>query len=519
MATKIGFNFLSNTFDVVQNLESIDTDLCHTTNPVSDWVIKNLDEDRTIEFEVNTGGTPGIAMIINSADVVQGGRSVDLRPSDTVWLSNFIFMQQSLELVNTESGIASAIRFKLNNESPTSPIRLFAVETDDPNFGNFSLQLGNTFSPFDHTLLFAGAGIDVKFTTPSLAERFKFEAGINILGGTFAYPGTPFDILSIGGTITDMNDAAAINNVINLATTFEYTVPLNNIFGQTNALSNAITVEPSGLGGGVDTHSVRGQAATAFFENGGARTMLTLQGAFFQSGVRTSGTVTTATGVTAQAGTVLGGTITNAISILAGAPFMFLGGNVVNGVSLRVIGGLAGSTSNWALQVQNSAVSSYMEGNFVIGQNTATASAFRLFLNGNQKIASNFGLFFGGTLNADATFFIQDAGSNLIQFGSVGNQTNNSRLVFDFETTANIVNVSGTSSDLTPGIIWDLASTRINGNFGFNIAPTAVQTGYTTMSNLNTLRTGNRNTLSLKQTVDIIGTLIEDLKAKGVISA
>lgn len=50
-------------------------------------------------------------------------------------------------------------------------------------------------------------------------------------------------------------------------------------------------------------------------------------------------------------------------------------------------------------------------------------------------------------------------------------------------------------------------------------APSAPQTGFTTFTNLSTLRTGDADTLTAAQLADILGTLIEDLKAKGVISA
>lgn len=49
--------------------------------------------------------------------------------------------------------------------------------------------------------------------------------------------------------------------------------------------------------------------------------------------------------------------------------------------------------------------------------------------------------------------------------------------------------------------------------------PSSPQTGYTTFSNLSTLRTGDADTLTLPQLCDIVGTLIEDLKTKGHISA
>lgn len=60
---------------------------------------------------------------------------------------------------------------------------------------------------------------------------------------------------------------------------------------------------------------------------------------------------------------------------------------------------------------------------------------------------------------------------------------------------------------------------RMPSTFGFNVAPTSVQTGYTTFTNLTTDRTCNANATTVDELADILGTLIEDLKAKGIISA
>ncbi len=49
--------------------------------------------------------------------------------------------------------------------------------------------------------------------------------------------------------------------------------------------------------------------------------------------------------------------------------------------------------------------------------------------------------------------------------------------------------------------------------------PSAPQTGFTLFTNLSTLRTGDADTLTAAQLADILGTLIEDLKTKGVIAA
>lgn len=55
--------------------------------------------------------------------------------------------------------------------------------------------------------------------------------------------------------------------------------------------------------------------------------------------------------------------------------------------------------------------------------------------------------------------------------------------------------------------------------YGIGVAPTAVQTGYTAFTNPATTRTCNTATVTLQQLAQIVGTLVEDLKTKGVISA
>lgn len=57
-------------------------------------------------------------------------------------------------------------------------------------------------------------------------------------------------------------------------------------------------------------------------------------------------------------------------------------------------------------------------------------------------------------------------------------------------------------------------------NYGLaGAAPSAPQTGYTTFTNLSTDRTCDADTVVVAELADIVGTLIEDLKTKGIISA
>jgi hypothetical protein len=57
-------------------------------------------------------------------------------------------------------------------------------------------------------------------------------------------------------------------------------------------------------------------------------------------------------------------------------------------------------------------------------------------------------------------------------------------------------------------------------NYGLcGATPSAPQTGYTTFSNLSTDRTCDADTVAVAELADIVGTLIVDLKTKGIISA
>lgn len=61
---------------------------------------------------------------------------------------------------------------------------------------------------------------------------------------------------------------------------------------------------------------------------------------------------------------------------------------------------------------------------------------------------------------------------------------------------------------------------RDDGGFAFRGGTVGVaQTGYTTFTNLTTDRTCDANATSVEELADILGTLIEDLKTKGIISA
>ena len=129
--------------------------------------------DGDIRFEVNnsSGGVNNLAMLITSEDLSQGESAVDLRPSDTCYLSNFIFMQTSLEIVNTESAFGSSVQFRLDNVAPLTAIRQFGVTTTDPGFGSITLALGGPALP--NSMLFQGA-FDALFSVAA-GQTFEFD--------------------------------------------------------------------------------------------------------------------------------------------------------------------------------------------------------------------------------------------------------------------------------------------------------------------------------------------------------
>ena len=147
-------------------------------NTGGDAVIYNSFLDGDIHFDVNnTGVGPNKrAMTIISEDPVQGSSSVDLRPSDSCYLSNFVFLQNNIELVNSESAFSTSITWRLDNAVPATAIRLWAVATTDPGFGSFTMQLGTGVTPT--TFNFAGA-FNAQFTIPT-PQVFEFLGPITL---------------------------------------------------------------------------------------------------------------------------------------------------------------------------------------------------------------------------------------------------------------------------------------------------------------------------------------------------
>ena len=280
-------------------------------------------------------------------------------------------------------------------------------------------------------------------------------AGASIAHSAGTYP------LNINSDITAIPGGTVLSHHANITGKHIYTAQITDVFSILSGLNIAVRGGPSASGANSDTGSLRGISGQAQFEAfGNNRTFSDVTGVLGQANTNTAGTITNCIGGQFQAGTVLGGVVTNAFSLMANAPFVFIGGTITTGVSLRVVGGTA-ATINWALQVTNASVPSYIEGNLNLGQ-TSNIAAFKLTVNGHHKVRGNFGIFFGGSTGTDALFgLLVDSGSGLPRFGSAGNFINNSRFLYDFETTAGLINITTASSASAPSIQHTMPTFRL----------------------------------------------------------
>jgi hypothetical protein len=107
------------------------------------------------------------------------------------------------------------------------------------------------------------------------------------------------------------------------------------------------------------------------------------------------------------------------------------------------------------------------------------------------------------TAHTNPTFYVYAAGSaNANDFVRLSHDGSNGTM----EAGRGVMTLAGASG------------VRVNGSYGFGVAPTAVATGYTTFTNLTTVKTCNADSTSVAELADILGTLIVDLKAKGIVT-
>ena len=127
-------------------------------------------------------------------------------------------------------------------------------------------------------------------------------------------------------------------------------------------------------------------------------------------------------------------------------------------------------------------------------------------------------------LSTSSTFAFRarnSSGSSLLQVRDdvkIGNRT------IENNTVCSITGTNNLSSETTFRVRSDsgvyIFECRNDGSFSFRGGSTSVaQTGYTTFTNLTTDRTCDANNTTIDELADILGTLIVDLKTKGIIAA
>lgn len=154
-----------------------------------------------------------------------------------------------------------------------------------------------------------------------------------------------------------------------------------------------------------------------------------------------------------------------------------------------------------------------------IGLNSVVTNQFGFAAEFNITGATNNYGFYGNIASGTGRWnlYMNGTAANYLAGNtSIGTTTSSGRLT---------VRGSGTTSASNGLLVEDSGGTdtftiRDDGGFAFKGGTVGVaQTGYTTFTNLTTDRTCNANATTVEELADILGTLIEDLKTKGIISA
>lgn len=405
-----------------------------------DAVIYNQSLDGDIHFDVNnTGVGPNKrAMTIIAEDPVQGSSSVDLRPSDSCYLSNFIFMQTNLEIVNTESAFASAVNFKLDNAVPATAIRTFGIFTDDPGFGAWSMLLG------------VGAGATTMRFTGAFDARWEVDTGQFFdIGGrmkssdTYTYV-APFDLFQLNPIVNDIS-GASWNSQIVRSTITQNAISGGTAFGsQTSGMNFTHTLNGTAMPANPGFSIAQGIAAISYW-TGGARTIPTVIGLATQAGTNASGTATQVFSVNAQGLTALGGVITNCASLRGLQPINFLGGTITTGYGCW-INGAGTATTNWGLFQDNAGPNNALAGNTSIGHLVAPAAGISLDVASQVSIRAvgTFSILNFSNVGTIENRLYYGTATNLLTFDSI-NQVNNHSLRLDLENSATSVEFSSGS--------------------------------------------------------------------------
>lgn len=176
-------------------------------------------------------------------------------------------------------------------------------------------------------------------------------------------------------------------------------------------------------------------------------------------------------------------------------------------------------------------------GGVEIGKPSDTGAANAvIYFNASKETSQDTGSFeYNETTNTlTITNIILSTDQTLTAFtiGSVLFVDSNKKLAEDnanlfYNDSANEFYVGGTTSGTADVILAANGNVTIKGGLihtgstvGFyGETPASQQTGYTTFANLSTDRTCDADTVLVAELADIVGTLIEDLKATGIISA
>lgn len=354
----------------------------------------------------------------------------------------------------------------------------------------------------------------IKWRNATSREIFTVDGdGYLVFGGSGSGTSIPFKtgtgIIDMKPFIDDVPGGAPSPRGMVVSPTWEYTAPLTSAVGISNAIfTNPMLRPASGLGAGTDTHNMRGMTLSCNWTDAAeGRTLTGMVGATLQGAVANTGTITTARGALAQIFTSVGGTLTKAIGFQASGPFTFLGGSIVEAISLNVTAPGAGTTK-YCLNVGNA--DSFFEGKTSFGGNFTPNFAVDAV---DLRVRATGHLRFSGTGASDSDVEMSSNGSGILTFAAIGG-TNNETFNINMESVVSQISLNGGNNQL----LINFNSFRVNGLFAFGTAPTPVQTGYIVFANLTTRRTLDADSTSVDEIADFCGTLRADLVAKGLIA-
>ena len=235
----------------------------------------------------------------------------------------------------------------------------------------------------------------------------------------------------------------------------------------------------------------------------------------------------------------------------AGTANNYLGGGLgigtttLTGYNMRMAKAITGSTTSYGVSVESTLNSDVTNAANIYFSSVSTQTAaytltsLRHFfatgagIGGSSVITNQFGYSVSSSMTTATNNygFYGDIASgtgrwNLYMNGTAANYLAGNTSIGTATSSGRLtVRGSGTTSATNGLLVEDSAGTdtfvvRDDGGFAFKGGTVGVaQTGYTTFTNLTTDRTCNANATTVEELADILGTLIEDLKTKGIIAA